>query len=349
MLKIIKLQTFVSAVNKSRPKSSAQAIWALGNIAGDGSELRTLLLKENIHKFLFHFAKENHRKLIQRPLSFFFMNISREQASLMYEDFEIIVAALKILLYSEDSETKGQCLFALGIICLDNPKRIQGILNLNILPVVLEYTRDLSITIHDPALKLIGNISIGDNGHVDCLFKANVLDYIDLAFENSSFKVKKEAVYIISNIIGTDLYCLQKVLDHPVILKVIDLLTINDLSVLKELSYVFYNIGFVGNIAQFKILIEKSVFYKMKYALNTLDATILKNFLHFIKTVLKFLEINKMDDYREVFLQSGCLEVIEGLQKHMNACVYELIVDIIKHFEHDEVIEIEDTPMNFDF
>lgn len=355
-IEIIGIDNIINSITMTKPLTAEQAIIALGNLNGDGTELRNFILSQKVHIFLISFLKNVNNIKVLRASSFFFMNLSREQNSLPYEDFDKISQEFKKLIKFDDAEIRNQSLYGLGLLIKENKKRIQTLINMNILPLLFELSTHSSLTICDPALKIIGNIAFGDDYQCRHLLEKGLLDYLGPALCNSNACIRKEALYIISNIIACNSYCLQLTLDHPIWPFIIKLLNDSEKSVASEASYIFYNIAYIGSFNQITEIIEKGNFLEINNAVDTFDPCILKNYLTFFKLILEMGEKNNSSIVIDAIIATGCIQKIEKLQKHMNSSIYNLVTDILNYFQLEESDVYEDTqfglgsiPMEFDF
>lgn len=349
-INLISLSEIRNAIHLTKPKTTEQAIWAFGNIAGDSAELRNLLLSTETHTFLIKLCVSGKNLPISKALSFFFMNLSRCQSSLPYQDFENILYILKIFLQSSDEDVLCNTLSALEVSSKENLKKIQMLLNANILSTILDLSLNPSLMISEFALRVVGNLSYGDNAQVQQLIDGKILDFLHCALNHGQAIVRKEALYSIGNIIANSAYFLQFIIEHPVCEAVIEKLKDTDYSVRKENSFVFYNISMLGIANQVKELVKKDVFVGLKHALRTSDPELLKNFLNFVVFALKSDKITCDSLCVDALESSGCIEIIETLQKHMNPVVYSQVAEVLKYFALEDPTEIcEDTPMIFIF
>ena len=304
-----------------------------------------MLLRENVHLKLSKIILATNCIPILKACAFCFMNISREQLSLSFTNFEKMTQTLKTMLKIDDIDIKNNCLFALRLLCCDEKKRIQGFLNLNILSEILEYTLNNCLMISEPALKLIGNVSFGDHSQALKLIYADVLDYLKSSLESNHSNIRKETIYILSNFAGDSVDIIQYIIDHPIIDIFLEKAQDGDFSVKKETSYFFYNISMMGTYEQIIKIIQKNAFYALYGLIDTTDPLLLKNYLSFIKRTLVLDEENQSNYCMEEIVASNLIVNIEKLQKHMNCIVYGLVSDILKYFNADEAEIDEDIIM----
>ena len=336
----IGLSNITDSLCQSKPKTAEQAIWALANIAGDCSELRDDLISKQIHLLVLSLCRSCKLQGLYKAVAFFLMNICRSQNTLPSPDLEQILSVLKVFLYQQEDDVLERTLLALELSCKNNIKKIQAILNLNLLDRILELTMSASLIISEAALKVIGNCSYGDNGQVQKLIDSGVLKYLEKALGHSQAIMRKEALFTLSNMIANGPYFIQYVIEHHVCDLFIEKLKDTDFGVKKEISFILFNISMIGSHEQVRILVEKSVFSGLKYALRNADSELLKNFLRFIKKSLDYEENSSDKPIQDNFYDSGCLEVVERLQKYMNPVIFELVLAILRYFSSEDDIEM---------
>lgn len=95
-----------------------------------------------------------------------------------------------------------------------------------------------------PALRIVGNISIGNELHTEEILKGGVLDLLKQLYKHEKKSIRKEACWITSNICaGTTSQVRQVVGKAELMIALGGMLWQEEIDVRKEIAYIFKNMG----------------------------------------------------------------------------------------------------------
>lgn len=144
-----------------------QAIWAIGNIGGDSVKLRDSIIQKNgVSMILKLVDKSTHKSLLKRA-AWAISNICRGTPLPKYEAIKNALSSLAKIIVSNilNDDELSDCLWAISNHTNEGQKtRIQRIVEINNFVGCLIHickTHQKS-SIYTPALRIIGNISIGN-------------------------------------------------------------------------------------------------------------------------------------------------------------------------------------------
>lgn len=141
-----------------------QAIWAIGNIAGDGPENRDLVLNYGILPNLLNLIKPTTPLSLMRNICWVLSNLCRNKNP--YPNFDLVKPALPYLaklLCSEDKDVLADTCWALSYMTDGSNEKIQAVLDTGLIDrlVMLLYSEES--TVLTPALRAVGNIVTGND------------------------------------------------------------------------------------------------------------------------------------------------------------------------------------------
>jgi importin subunit alpha-6/7 len=140
--------------------------------------------------------------------------------------------------------------------------RIQRIIEVPAFPPkLLALCSSGDIEVQVPCLRVIGNISTGNEGQTEVLLRLDVLKLIEGLLEHEKKSIRREACWILSNICAGSKRQIAQVLARPTLLYRVALLFTSDHNdVKKEVCYVFANMCHLGDVkAVYAVVLELKV------------------------------------------------------------------------------------------
>lgn len=188
-----------------------QAIWALGNIAGDCSKCRDALLKQSGMQIVLNVIdtfKNNMASSLFKNVYWLISNMMRGKPkpkfSLVSAALPYLVNALKQMKSNSftDNETLVDCLWALSYSSDDTgDKTLQQLAELDVIKIIIGYLTHPQISIQVPTLRTIGNLATGADSIVDkILAESQFLPAVSELLTSSKKALRKEVCWLISNI-----------------------------------------------------------------------------------------------------------------------------------------------------
>jgi len=257
-----------------------QAMWGLGNIAGESAKYRDMVLATGVLPIIVtKLQAASAPSLATLRIGVWFLaNLFRLSPN--YDSISSAMPLLADLLinqqnrYNGDSEVNSEICWALASLTdndHDNTK-IQAILDMNVCTHVVKLLEHPSRQVQVPARRLVGNLASGTHDQTLQLLNTDVLACL-LPFLTPSANPKAQisACFTLSNIVADDAECIQKVIDANLIPYVVRLMSTGALdakamtgrldvaSVQGNALYVVYNYVLTGTTAQIEYLVKQGV------------------------------------------------------------------------------------------
>lgn len=333
------LKKLVLCLNVNKPKTTIKVFKIFADLSSECPEIREKLIALNIHKKLIQYSNQSNNIKYIRITSEFIKSLAIDQNTLPHEVFELCMATTKKFLMLKNTKIIANSLSALNLLCKENIRKIQAVLNLDILGDILKLCLHKKKEIQEAAIFVIGNVSFGDTPQINELIEHNIFNYLIYTIDSQLTSVRKESAYIISNIIASGNKYLQYLLEHEIVDKLIRKLEVEDYHFIGELSFVFYNSSHLGNYRNLRVFVDKKIFYFIKRPLCNMNPVSVLNYLKFIIAILKVYEENDSTEAVESMEYTQCIDVVESLYNNPNTMVQMLVGNILEFFKKDMMME----------
>lgn len=327
-----------------------QSMWALGNIAGDSSDMRDLVLNHGILKNLLALANavipnSNSPELFTPEVVSGIQNLAWTLSNLCrnrYPPTEIhfvqkIIPILCRLLTVEDVKTKTDAMWAFSYITDGPNDRIQLMLDNDIHRQIVYVLSTVYIPeTNIPAIRSLGNIITGSDLQTQAVIDAGLLQALtNLSQSPTMASIQKEMAWVISNILAGTNEQIQQVIDSNLIGWVVLLCAQADYKTRKEAAWAITNLASSGNLSQKKRLVDE-------YGVESLCSMLSVNDNKMIEVCLGGLtNLAAVSELQEIVVlkieESQGLDKIEELQNHEQETIYKLAFNLIdKYFSNEE-------------
>lgn len=313
-----------------------QCAWCLGNVAGDGAELRDVVLGcGGLSPLIANIAQPASLSLL-RNCTWSLSNFCRGKPQPKIDVIRPAIPALASLLHtSQDADTMVDAAWALSYISDGDNGRIQAVVELGVVPILVNMlgsSRPQSIV---PALRTLGNIVSGDDSQTQTVINANVLPHLVNLLTNSKKNIRKEACWMLSNIAAGNMDQVQVIMNTPDLIPRIltQLSSGSEWDVRKEAAWVVSNIATGGSKAHVRRMVEQGAIRPLCDLLDVGEVRMLQVGMEAIESILKHAGEN---DYARLIEECDGIEKLEGLQEHENQEVYEKAVHIIETYFNGE-------------
>lgn len=194
-----------------------QAIWGLGNIAGDSTQSRDYVLELNALEAviaLFHREVSTVGGVsLLRNLTWAISNFCRGKPQPNFQRVRSVLPILATLLSHDDVEILTDACWALSYLSDGENDRIQAVIDVGICPRLIELLSHQTEAIQVPALRTVGNIVTGDDSQTQTLLNLNVVARLGELLNLSERRaIKKETCWAISNITAGNVEQIQTVI-----------------------------------------------------------------------------------------------------------------------------------------
>lgn len=158
---------FIALLQSKTANVAEQAVWALGNIAGDGAEARDIVFNNRcVDGILSMFQREIPLSLL-RNIVWLLSNLCRNKnPSPPFHEIKRILPMLSELLEYKDTQVLADVCWALSYVTDDDNHKIQAVIDEGAVPRLITLLSGDQPSIIVPALRTVGNIVTGTDAQV---------------------------------------------------------------------------------------------------------------------------------------------------------------------------------------
>ncbi|CAA3004037.1 importin subunit alpha-like [Olea europaea var. sylvestris] len=345
---------FVRLLSSPSDDVREQAVWALGNVAGDSPKCRDLVLSYGALMPLLAQFNDKAKLSMLRNATWTLSNFCRGKPQPQFEQVKPALLALAHLIHTNDEEVLTDACWALSYLSDGTNDKIQAVIEAGVCPRLVELLLHPSPSVLIPALRTVGNIVTGDDIQTQVVIENRALScLLNLLTQNYKKSIKKEACWTISNITAGNKDQIQAVIEAGIISPLVQLLQNAEFEIKKEAAWAISNATSGGTHEQIKFLVHEGCIKPLCDLLVCPDPRIVTVCLEGLENILKVGEAEKNQGNTEdvnVFAQmiddAEGLEKIENLQSHDNNEIYEKAVKILETYwleEEDEQLPSGDT------
>lgn len=337
-----------------------QAVWALGNIGGDGSTCRDMLLSLDVMATLLTIVnprKKWKRKEGRRPplrhqetmslsmrrnIIWTISNLCRGKPQ---PSFHLVASAIPViasLLKVDDDEVLTDACWALSYLSDDHSENniyIQSVIDAGVVDDLVRLLNHHNLTVQNPALRAVGNIVTGTDTQTSVVVAAGALPVLkSLMLNESKASIRKEVVWTLSNITAGTPAHIQAVIDEGIIVHLLDMLDSVSFDICKEAVWAISNATGGATVEQIQYLVNLGAIESLCHLLTpkyTNSERLYDVTLSGIENILKL----GLPEYSLRVERCGGLDKIEALQTHPNDAVYEKAYTILTSYFEVETVE----------
>jgi len=222
-----------------------QAVWALGNIAGDCAALRDKVLSTGILLDLLRLIQNSDGSLVANA-TWFLSNLCRGKP---HVDFHVLQPALPIMLelmQHKNEEIYIDLAWALSYLS-DDPSntnnRIQAIIDHGFVPFLIKWLNNSDASVVHPALRTIGNLVAGSDSQTQSVIDEGFLQNVKSLLKHEKRSIRKETCWALSNIAAGSIPQIDLLFEFNLLEHVVALMHDEVYEVKKEALWVISNIS----------------------------------------------------------------------------------------------------------
>ena len=330
-----------------------QIFWLVGNISGENSRFRDLIVANTtlMDTFLRLIERQKISRYLLRTLCWVNSNIFRFKG-FPTNHAEVGLKVARAGLFSEDSDILSDCLWTISyLLDTDDDDRIGYIAQQDLIHKVVDLMGSKDLCVYIPSLRVMGNIlSASDPAVIERCLWANVLDQLTNLLYQTNHNLVKESLWALSNISAGPCSHVERLVHSDVFNRVQSLTTSPNIDIRKEATFVMCN-AVTGS--DFKIrteIYEKTsggVLRSFLKALRINDFRLIINLLEGIEELLKLDEVlgTKNTDQAIAYAleQMDGLDTLDEVMKHPSMDVYNRCNEILtKYFDPANAMDMVD-------
>lgn len=347
-------QTFIQLLDSPHPEVREQAVWALGNVAGDCTECRDYLLNSGIIPPLVNLLRTSENNVpLTRNAVWTLSNLCRGKAP--YADFNLVKESLPVLaklLSHTDSEVLSDSCWALSYLCDGPNEKIQAVLNAGVARRLVELLMHEANPVVSAAIRAVGNIVTGEDHQTQIIVNCGALPFLRELLKSERETLRKEACWTISNITAGNRQQIQAVIECNIFPELVSIIERSEIRTRKEAAWAITNATSGGSPEQIDYLVQCHALESLCSLLCSGDNKMIQVAMNGIENILKagkaqaqarspgFEDGNK---YSQIVESCGGIDTIDFLQNHENPEIYQKAYNLIESYFNED-----DTETNID-
>lgn len=342
------IQAFIQLLLSPNAEVKEQAVWALGNIAGDSPTFRDYVIQTHGVAGLLSVFRNDAKISMIRNATWSLSNLCRGKPQPKFEQIKDVLPMLAKLVMMDDVEIITDATWALSYISDDTGSsntKIQAVIDSGVLPRLVQCLNHHQTSVQVPALRCIGNIVTGDDKQTAAALACNPLPFILGLMSHRKKGIKKEACWTVSNITAGSGDQIQKVIDANLIPPLVTMLREESFDIQKEAAWAISNATSGGSSTQIRCLAENGVIPALCDLFSCTDPKIIMVALEGVENILRAgkkeaAKSCSLNPYNDAVEECGGLDGLELLQRHDNEEIYDRAIRVLReHFESEETEE----------
>jgi len=344
---------FLQLLNSPHQNVCEQAVWALGNIIGDGPALRDYVIQLGVVQPLLTFISPEIPISFLRNVTWVVVNLCRNKdPPPPVATIKEILPALSMLIHHTDINILVDTVWAISYLTDGGNEQIQMVIDIGVVAKLVPLLSHREVKVQTAALRAVGNIVTGTDEQTQNVLNDGALEHFPGLLNHQKEKINKEAVWFLSNITAGNQNQVQAVIDQGLVPMVISHLSRGEFQTQKEAAWAISNLTISGSKAQVAFLVQQGVIPPFCNLLNCKDVQVIQVVLDGLNNMLK-LAFPEVDAVAAMVEECGGLDKIEALQNHENVEIYKLAYEIIEHYfaegEEDADLAPAATDEGFEF
>ena len=248
---------FVGLLSSAHKDVREQALWALGNIAGDGPKLRDKLLQLGIITPLLALLTPGASLALMRTATWTMANLCRGRPPPDFELVRVLIPYIAQLVQVDDEQILIDAAWALSYLTDGENEQIQEVIDFDVVPRLVDL---LSLGDHElqkPTLRALGNIVTGDEEQTQTVMNCKPLPVMLRLLSSPREYIRKETCWAISNMLAGTAEQLNAVIEENIVPVLIRLISEGEAKVRREAAWAVTNLICGGTDDQVKYAINQ--------------------------------------------------------------------------------------------
>lgn len=344
---------FISMLGSNQKNIVEQSIWALGNIAGEDSYFKGLILKEGALKPLCHIlSNAENNSMLARNCAWCITNLLRGKPTPCLDElYEVIPVLGECLKNNTRKEVLTDAAWGLSYCSDAGEKAIIKILESGCLEHIIRQLRSKHNNIILPAIRALGNFVTGEDMQTQTVLDAGLLPEIHILLDHIDAAIRKEACWTLSNVCAGTTIQVAQIIETGIFDQLVHLIYNDTYEIQREAGWSISNATALKDREIIREVVEKKGLESMCHVLKQkCDPKTCVVLLEGLKNCLEvgkdyFLDENGENPFTMIIENCGGLDVLEEMQLHNNQHVYELAVDILEKYFTIEEVDLSNEPV----
>ena len=208
-----------------------QSIWIIGNLASDCQKIRDTLLKEKAFDKLLTILFSTDKVQLIKQTTWAISNFFRVKPSPPYDIVQkcLKMIARSMVMLPTDQEFLIDACFILYYMTEHYKDTIKDLLDINIIPRIIQ-NLDIDVTfIQINCLRIVGNIAAGTQKQIETLISEDFLPILSQAIKTDEPEIKKECIWAVCNLTSVENpEYLKKILEQGILTIICECLKMED-------------------------------------------------------------------------------------------------------------------------
>ena len=238
------LPPLVQLLSSANIDVAEQAVWAVGNIAGDHPKMRDRVLAQNALPLLCAFLERVAAEGKISPTrngTWALSNLVRGKPQPQLKDVAPAVPLLAKLLTLDDSEVQADAAWAISYLSDGPNEMIDTVCMAGAVPRLVELCKSGPLAVRLPGIRAISSMMSGSDEATQHVLDHGILEMLPAVLQSAKMQTRKEACWAMSNVAAGTPAQLDLLMNTPLPALVIERFAKDEFDVKKEAGWVVAN------------------------------------------------------------------------------------------------------------
>ncbi|XP_014664270.1 PREDICTED: LOW QUALITY PROTEIN: importin subunit alpha-4-like [Priapulus caudatus] len=190
---------FLKLLSSPNQNVCEQAVWALGNIIGDGAPLRDYVIHLGVVKPLLAFITPEYPISFLRNVTWVIVNLCRNKdPPPPMETIQEILPALISLIHHTDINILVDTVWAFSYLTDGGNEQIQMVIDSRVVPFLVPLLSHQEVKVQTAALRAVGNIVTGTDQQTQVVLNCEALAHFPALLSHPKEKINKGEIFPIT-------------------------------------------------------------------------------------------------------------------------------------------------------